>query len=699
MKILTLEGRMKTEISRFCEVCSHNLGTLPAALDIAAGHFEEGRSQLPGSLSALNEIRARLRSLTDKLRSQQAYLLIFGPLKSGKSTLMNALSGAYVSEVTSLPGYPCLVFVRHSPKPRFSITRYNGRESAFGGPAALTEVVTEAHHALAREIRVSEERSEEFDPRTTFPEAIRRIDIQLPVPSLAESATVLVDTPGLYSRMNFGYDVLTREFRDSAACAVFVVKTENLFLEQVFAEFNQLLGLFSRIFIVVNVDAGKRDLQPDGSLQPSAESQTPDRVIEAFTTLSMGGPLRTAYQQGRVRIHAVDLLGAASAFLSGNDADGGRHRAAFDAFQQDLTDYLNSSDYTREFIRDSLRQGSTLCAETAAVLDGQELESVRVAQQGLATKLRELDTRLAAVERLQKANWEGLFAKLREENSRGAEDAIRARSAQAREELRTALNRWFTGSENLNAVTEKHWNPILTDSARALAVNARERLQRLASGDHCGLTPPAELIADMETAGFHPATVSRRVLASMTADDDTTPYKTKLDAESIPVRRTFVDWILFRGLAKVRRRLFGEDGAREILPEEKAKRLTEESRAALEAQIEDTMRGRFPSLPSKYSDATADLYVKRSTSEISAALIELGEHLRRERAARQVPFDVNARILTAAKELSEQTARVAQDLELLALSEHAKLAGPAPEEVPAGPAEEYIPQPSLLPLL
>ena len=28
--------------------------------------------------------------------------------------------------------------------------------------------------------------------------------------ALAESSTVLVDTPGLYSRMNFGYDVLTR---------------------------------------------------------------------------------------------------------------------------------------------------------------------------------------------------------------------------------------------------------------------------------------------------------------------------------------------------------------------------------------------------------------------------------------------------------------------------------------------------------
>ena len=34
------------------------------------------------------------------------YVMIFGPLKSGKSTLMNAIAAAYVSEVSSLPAYP-----------------------------------------------------------------------------------------------------------------------------------------------------------------------------------------------------------------------------------------------------------------------------------------------------------------------------------------------------------------------------------------------------------------------------------------------------------------------------------------------------------------------------------------------------------------------------------------------------------------
>src|SRR5215213_3695039 len=309
---------MKTEISRFCETLLQSINAMPPALAQAAECIENtaDEAMLDAPLASLNQVRAHLRSLVEKLESQQAYLLIFGPLKSGKSTLMNAISGSYVSEVTSLPGYPCLVYVSNAAEPHYSVTRYNGRQSVFADGMVLKDVIADSHVALAQQIRAVEKRGDEFDPRNHFTEAIRRIDVKLPVPSLAESSTVLVDTPGLYSRMNFGYDVLTREFRDSAACAVFVVKTDNLFLEQVFTEFSQLLDLFSRIFLVINVDSSKRDLQADGTLVPSAESATPEKVVEAFTTLSMSGPLRQAYEQNRVRIHALDLLNAASGLLA-----------------------------------------------------------------------------------------------------------------------------------------------------------------------------------------------------------------------------------------------------------------------------------------------------------------------------------------------------------------------------------------------
>jgi hypothetical protein len=97
-------------------------------------------------------------------------------------------------------------------------------------------------------------------------------------------------------------------------------------------------------------------------------------------------------------------------------------------------------------------------------------------------------------------------------------------------------------------------------------------VQRLAAGTHGGIAPSADVLSDMQTAGFHLARVSRRVLTAIAADEDVAPYKTNLVSDTLPVRKTLLDWLLFRGQAKVRRRLFGDDGTREIAPEEKTRR-------------------------------------------------------------------------------------------------------------------------------
>jgi hypothetical protein len=672
---------MKSEISQFCTVCSQSLGTLPEAILKAATQFEHGGAALQTSLVTLNDLRARLRSLTDKLDSQHAYLLIFGPLKSGKSTLMNAISGTYVSEVTSLPGYPCLVFVQDSDSTRHSVTRYNGRETVFANGTELKGAVEDAHAALAEKIRDAEQLGEKFDPGVNFPDAIRRVDIKVPVPALGESAMILVDTPGLYSRMNFGYDTLTREFRDGAACAVFVVKTDNLFLDQVFAEFNQLLGLFSRIFIVVNVDASKRDLAPDGSLRPSAESENPARVLEAFRTLSMGGPLRAAHDAGRVRIHAVDLLNAASAKLTSANGNQTAPSAfdeltAFGAFQNDLIEYLNSSDYTREFIRDSLRQAQTLCGEMQAVISNEEVSLLRTRQDALGAEILALNARITATEQLLQADWTALFQPLREQHRRSAEDVVTARSAQLREEIRQGFTRWMAGSDSLAALAHLHWNPALTDAARSLAEENRARLERLGGNGHAGLQLAPEMIADLQASGFSPRECGQRALAAARADEEVATYKMAVRTEALPVRKKFTDWLLFRSRAKVRTRLFGADGSRDIVPLEKEKRLQTESRTEFENQWETAIRERFPSKPVAFAEKIAETYVTSAVENIFSSLRALRAALTAQRDAKQAPFNIQAAILRAADELQQQAARVAQDVTLLSERENTALTPP-----------------------
>ncbi|MEO7318322.1 MAG: GTPase domain-containing protein [Chthoniobacteraceae bacterium] len=686
---------MKTEISKFCESCLTSLLPLPDALNRTVEEMEQAGDvkTLEMPLAALNDVRARLRSLVEKLENQNAYLLIFGPLKSGKSTLMNAISGSYVSEVTSLPGYPCLVFVRNAEAAQFSVTRYNGRESVFTDSEVLRSVVEDGHHALAEQMVLAETRGVVFDPRTQYSEAIRRIDIKAPVRTLAESSTVLVDTPGLYSRMNFGYDVLTREFRDTAACAVFVVKTDNLFLEQVFAEFNQLLDLFSRIFLVINVDSHKRDLQPDGSLKPSAESEHPESIIEAFKTLSMAGPLRRAYEQNRVRIHAVDLMSAASAMLSGqeNGAGDGLQPHAFGAFQRDLTDYLNSSDYTREFIRDSLRQGNALCEEMRWIHAGDEVREVKDSQVALKEGIRELDERIAAVDRLMVVDWNASFEKARTESAARSADVAKAKSRELSEQMRVALDEWFLEKDSLGVLVGTRWNPVIASAAQWLGRNTRNELIQSVRTPYGGAEPAASVVGDLLVAGFDVGPVADVARAALDEREATEPYATAVKLDQVPVKKTFGDWILFRSAASVRRRLFGENLESEIAPEMKAKRLMETSREALSGAIDEAVNGKFPLLPGRFSEKLLASYITKFRDGVVLGLEDLRTSLEKQRTNLQRPFDANIRILASLSALDETSAAVSEELNKIAVLEN--VSAPEKAEIEANVADA-VPQES-----
>jgi hypothetical protein len=681
---------MKTEISKFCEAYLNVLNSLPPAINKAAGEMENAGSEelLEKPLATLNDVRARLRTLVEKIDSQQAYLLIFGPLKSGKSTLMNAISRTYVSEVTSLPGYPCLVYVRHSDDPHFSATRYNGRETVFANGRMLKDVIADSHIALADQIRVAEERNGDFDPRRDFSEAIRRVDVKLPVESLAESSTVLVDTPGLYSRMNFGYDVLTREFRDSAACAVFVVKTDNLYLEQVFAEFNQLLGLFSRIFLVINVDSSKRDLQPDGTLQPSTESRNPQQIIEAFKTLSMAGPLRQAYEARRLRIHAIDLLSAASVYLTGNgngsvngngngNGNGAHHpdsadekqREAFDSFLEDLTDYLNSSDYTVEFMRDSLRQGSNLCGEIREVAEGPELNQLLEKQTQLGEEMNGLREKVEIADRLLGVDWQATFEQVRAQSGKIIERAATEKSTALKKEMAEALDQWYAAEDSLQSLSERHWNPLLAMAGRSLADETRSRLRMLFGGPLGGAEPAASVMNDLHAIDFNLGLIGLAALPALDVQESPAAYQMAINEEHVPVKKSFADWLLFRGAATVRRRLFGEQKEQTIAPELKQKRLPDTARVAFLQMIDGAVSAKFPSLPSKYAGNLATSYVKKFQDAMLTELRQRRDQLAADYDARKGPFDAITTIVESMKELTEQSSKVVGEILVMAQQE------------------------------
>src|ERR687891_227466 len=68
---------------------------------------DKAAGRLPQSLAR------NLRFLNARTKKAEVRVLILGPLKSGKSTLMNVLTeNPRVSQISPLPAYPCFVEVR-----------------------------------------------------------------------------------------------------------------------------------------------------------------------------------------------------------------------------------------------------------------------------------------------------------------------------------------------------------------------------------------------------------------------------------------------------------------------------------------------------------------------------------------------------------------------------------------------------------
>lgn len=631
---------MRTLLTQFCEQFEAIARPLLEPLEKAVDALSVAPFDLPARriLPGLRDVRHQFDSLVDKVAGQHSYVLIFGPLKSGKSTLMNAVAAAYVSEVTCLPAYPCMVYVSHKEQRELKVTRYDGQSTLYTDPAALRKTLGRAHAELAEKIRARGDGEETFDPAVHFPEAIRRVDVGVPAGQLWRSGAVLVDTPGLYARMRFGYDRMTREFRNSAACAVFVVKTDNLFLEQVFEEFGRLLDLFSRVFLVVNLDSTKRDLLPDGTLSASLEKDDPSKVVETFEKLSMDAPLRAAYLEGKLKIYPVDLLRAASKRLAaagaGKDVAAGAAKetaapgrdpeiADFERFRDDLTTYLNSNEYLRAFLGDSLKQGEALLRESSLLTDMgpvREMAGRVKTLQGEREAAKRTVERVATAERL---DWKAAFAGLRTRLADGTKDRVAEIRTKTADAVGGVLDRWFASDRGLHALlTEdvaalfgsslKEAGPVVTGALRdAAASSAAARI-------------PFEVKTTLSDLGVDLDAIARKALdqvnplAGVRLDAPTLPL------ETVPVRRTFLDFLLFRGAGRVRRDVFGPaDAPAATIPAAvKAKRLAGPGREALRHALVRQLDAFFPKAVDGMLDRAFEAYAPTVVGAVTPAVAE-----------------------------------------------------------------------------
>jgi hypothetical protein len=641
---------VRTLLSQFCEefgqVAKPLIDPLTAASDTltAVGSTTPVREILPDLLDSAHQ----LRSLAQKVEEQQAYVLIFGPLKSGKSTLMNAIAASYVSEVTTLPAYPCMVFVSYSEQREYQIERYNGRVDTLHDQAALRMHVNRAHNELAENIREVERTGADFDPGTHFPDAIRRIDVRVPAQQLKESGTVVVDTPGLYTKMKFGYGRMTKEFRNTATCAIFVVKTDNLFLEQVFDEFHQLLEIFSRIFLVVNLDTTKKDLRPDGSLVPSLESEDPLRLIEAFENLSMNTPLKEAAEDGRLKIYPADLMNAASNRLAAAHGDTVEAEAGlqsnFDNFLGDLTEYLNSTDYLVAFLGDSLRQADSLVSQLGELIAHPTVKELNQHFETLEQRVAQAEREQEAVGSLQQYDWGGAFENLPtwlSELSSSDDEDLYTKTSQA---LGGAVTNWFSESSSLRTLVNDDLGLLMRSMQAEVISNVTAHLRRRIHQGSVGVELPANVDQTAAAAGLDLKAVGRTAMEQLDGGAALEDVHIPLAKAAIPVRKGFWDFILFRNQPKMRARLFGAKAEHRLDKNTKSKRLGEAARSYMQAEVEDHLYRYYPKANERLAGWISQSFAHYAVTDILAQLETAAANAQQKLAQAQSELDQVAQL-------------------------------------------------------
>ena len=619
---------MQTEAQKFCESFAGQLVPFGARLErvIEALSGPMGRIELEclnEITSALQDIQFRYSSLQERVENQQAYLLILGPLKSGKSTLMNAISGTYVSEVTSLPAYPALVYVKNGEQPRYQATDYQGFTCDFADSNHMCQEIQDAHRRLADALLKAERADEEFDPRHHHPCAIQRLNIQVPAPALESSGTVLIDTPGLYSRMKFGYGQVTREFRNTAACAIFVVKGDNLFFEKVFEEFEDLLSSFNRIFLVANIDKSKQDLQSDGSLAASLESAEPAQVIEAFKSLSTSAALKDAIDEGRLIIYPSDLLSAASSRLASEnqiDSDTGlsvelvcddecerQANDGFDRFIADLTSYLNSSQYIQDFMADSLRMADELGRQTVELAVSETATNLVESCADLRAEIDRKQKQVEAIEKLKDMDWSGIFWHLEEEKNNLlqtlSEDHVHLATA-----LDLGVTAWLQTDDSWQALFNDHLRSVLANELVGEGNWILEQLRSVLGGYSGGARLNMFQMGRLHQAGMELENHLPSLLRDLGNGIDISEPELAVDLDEVPLKRSLLDLVLFRKKTRVCENLFGVDGEKSVPAGKKRKRLVGRGEEFIKQQLRSQMQDKLPELQREFVNLVLECY-------------------------------------------------------------------------------------------
>jgi len=301
-------GRGKAELTKLRELIDGGVGM---------GLNVETAGQAPTTLA---ELEQRTSDLLKRCRDCEVRVLLFGPLKSGKSTLMNLLARNFrVSQVDPRPAFPCVVEVRNS-------TQGHGEKAQFfrtGEDEPYREMsVKEAR--LELDVLLNEYINSRCDG--DFSQKLSRIVQQIDfsnglregVDAVLEDgfSLVFVDTPGLMFADEH-YTEEAKKQQELADVAILVLRPEQLFFKDTREMVQKAAGSspnsgasYQSLYVLVNASSQAKKLDQDGTVIDVNQVEQCDDIQKYFINHVTTNELAGLITKEEIALGFVDLLEA-----------------------------------------------------------------------------------------------------------------------------------------------------------------------------------------------------------------------------------------------------------------------------------------------------------------------------------------------------------------------------------------------------
>lgn len=422
-----------TDPTLVARACGLLATALRESLQLARDLVQAEAASMPAdALSSLDQ-------LLDEFSRRRIRIALFGEVKAGKSTLINAIAGRALSPVAFDPLTSVPVHITYGQDTTWSV---NGHRL----------------HSI--------EELENFMREHPFEASEVRVTTPLDLLSLGGQVDLL-DTPGMGSRDRH-FDAVTDEILDALDAVVLVVRYPGLFTRFTGELVARLEGKISKLFVVWNLDRGCIDLS-------AAERE---RFAQQLSN-SIG------------MTHELHLVDARTAFEQAQNP-AARSVSGIDSFIASLRGFAASNARDVAALREAAKAGTRWLEEMFPALEARFAEVdryVREARARIATIEQEGEEELAEA-RQRQSLFESNIAQL----AAASMERAQTRRTKLLEEIYAARRRWMRNGHLLRleraVASAVH---AFTNDMAALAKETRDRLVTAAAafGADVSVTPRA----------------------------------------------------------------------------------------------------------------------------------------------------------------------------------------------------------------